>query len=193
MAVLILGLIVFLGVHSVQIVKPNLRARVIERAGNRGAWMWPYTAMAGIGLVFIIVGYGLARQGPPIIYTPTPALRHLALLLMIPVFPLLFATYIHGRIRQKLGHPMLIATLLWAIAHLMANGNLADLLLFGSFLVWAVIDWHSLRKRGANTPSEQTIPWGRNDAISIVAGGMVYVATVVGLHQWLFRVSPMAG
>lgn len=191
MAILVFGLIVFLGVHSARMVVPGMRARVIEKGGGEGAWLWPYTGLALTGLMLIILGYGLARYATPMVYSPPQALRHLALLVMVPVFPLLFATYVRGRIGQVLGHPMLIATILWAVAHLMANGSLADVLLFGSFLIWAALDWYSLVTRNGGKASQRTRPWGRNDVIAVVAGLLVYLVFIFGLHAWLFGVSPL--
>ncbi len=191
MAILIFGLIVFLGVHSVQIAIPGIRARTIKKGGGVGAWMWPYTGLAIIGLFLIILGYSLARHEAPALYYPSTTMRHLALLVMLPVFPLLLATYIKGRIKQLLGHPMLIATILWAVAHLLANGSLADLLLFGSFLVWAVLDWQSLLKREGTTTSKNAVQWSRTDAAAIMGGLLVYGVFISGLHMWLFGVSPL--
>ena len=191
MAILVFGLIIFLGMHSVQIVWPHVRTRTIAKMGSVGAWKLSFTGIAVIGLTLIILGYSLARHSAPVLYYPPAALRHLALLVMLPVFPLLFASYIKGRLTQRLGHPMLIATILWAVAHLMANGSLADLLLFGSFLVWAALDWRSLLRRDGAVVSPQPARRGRNDVISIVAGLLVYVVFIAGLHAWLFGVSPI--
>ncbi|MDD7970828.1 NnrU family protein [Roseinatronobacter alkalisoli] len=190
MTLLILGLILFLGVHSVRIVVPDIRARIIARGGGRGAWMWPYTGVAGAGFVLIILGYALARYETPILYTPLPALRHLALVVMLPVFPLLLAAYLKGRIGQIVSHPMLVATMLWGVAHLMANGTLADLLLFGGFLVWAILNRQSLiRREGGAAVAGKT--WRRKDAIALVGGLALYLAFIGGLHALLFGVSPI--
>lgn len=191
MAILVFGLIVFLGVHSVQIVRPGMRERVIQKGGSVGAWKWPYTGLASIGLLLVILGYGLARHEPTMVYVPPTGLRHVALLLMLPVFPLLFATYLKGRIRDRVGHPMLLATVLWAIAHLLVNGGLADVILFGSFLVWALADWWSVLRRTSGQQRVRSARWGPNDAISVVAGLAVYGLLVAGLHRWLFGVSPI--
>lgn len=128
MAILVFGLIVFLGIHSVQIVRPGLRERIIQKAGSVSAWKLTFSGLATIGLLLVILGYSLARYQTPVWYQPPAGLRHLALLVMLPVFPLLFATYLKGRISQLVGHPMLAATALWAIAHLLANGSMADVL-----------------------------------------------------------------
>lgn len=189
--ILILGLVLFLGVHSLQIVSPGIRDRVIERGGGVGAWKWPYLAVAAVGLILIIVGYGRARYNVPVVYYPPAGMRHLALLLMLPVFPLLFATYIKGRIGQLVGHPMLLATILWACAHLLANGSWSDIALFVAFLVWAVADWWSLRRRHANQPPRARVAWGKNDVISLVAGLITYLIVLGGLHRLLFGVSPL--
>ncbi len=190
MAILVFGLIIFLGVHSAQIVLPGLRSRVIKKGGV-GAWKLLYTGLAVIGLLLIILGYGLARHEAPLLYDPPGMLRHVALLVMLPVFPLLFATYIKGRIKQLVGHPMLLATILWAVAHLMANGSMSDLLLFGSFLIWAALDWRSVVKREGDAALQGVLRWGRNDAIAVVGGVLVYIAFVAGLHVRLFGVSPI--
>ena len=144
--VLLLGLIVFFGVHSVSIVAPGWRSAQIARRGER-AWKGIYSIAAGVGLALLIVGYGMARREPVVLYTPPVALRHVALLLMLPVFPLLFAAYLPGRLSRAARHPMLLAVKLWATAHLLANGTLADVLLFGGFLAWAVADRISVKRR----------------------------------------------
>jgi uncharacterized membrane protein len=113
-----------------------------------------------------------------------------ALLLLVFVFPLLLAAYLPGRIKAITKHPMLVATKLWAFAHLLANGTLADLLLFGSFLAWAVVDRISMKHREQRPlPGAPPSPW--NDAIAVVVGLVLYVAFVLRLHVWLFGVSPL--
>ncbi|HLR78837.1 MAG TPA: NnrU family protein [Burkholderiaceae bacterium] len=191
MAILVFGLIVFLGIHSVQIVRPGLRERIIQKAGSVSAWKLTFSGLATIGLLLVILGYSLARYQTPVWYQPPAGLRHLALLVMLPVFPLLFATYLKGRISQLVGHPMLAATALWAIAHLLANGSMADVLLFGSFLVWALADWWSVRRRGEKRQPGRPEHWRRNDAVAVVAGVAVYGVFIAGLHRWLFGVSPV--
>ena len=189
MATLIVGLVLFLGVHSLSIVNEPLRNRLHNSLGE-GAFKGLYSLAALVGLVLIVWGYGNARLDPTVIYTSPGWLRHLAMLLLIPVFPLLLATYFPGKIKAKLGHPMLVAVKLWALAHLLANGMLHDLLLFGSFLAWAVVDRISLKRRTQRPIA--TLPASKaNDAIAVVGGLAVYVVLVIWAHQWLFGVAPV--
>ncbi|MDF0748668.1 NnrU family protein [Marinobacter sp. 71-i] len=189
MTTLIVGLVLFLGVHSLSIMNEPLRNHLRASLGE-GPFKGLYSLAALVGLVLIIWGYGTARLDPTVIYTPPGWLRHLALLLLIPVFPLLFAAYFPGRIKAKLGHPMLAAVKLWALAHLLANGMLHDLLLFGSFLAWAVADRISMKRRTQRPIA--TLPTNKaNDAIAVVGGVAVYVVTVFWAHQWLFGVAPI--
>lgn len=189
MGILLLGLVIFFAVHSVSIVNEPWRNRM---AASMGEWTWKgvYAVVALAGLVLIIWGYGLARQDPVALYTPPLWLRHLSILLLVPVFPLLLAAYLPGRIKAATKHPMLLATKLWAVAHLLANGMLADVFLFGGFLVWAVVDRVSMKHR-TQRPVPSAPPSKVNDIIAIVAGLVLYVAFVLWLHAWLFGVSPI--
>jgi uncharacterized membrane protein len=187
MTLLILGLLIFLGVHSVSIIAPAWRDAQVARRGEN-AWKGLYSLLSLAGFVLIVIGYGQARLAPVVLYAPPVALRHVALLLMLPVFVLLLAAYLPGRIRTAAKHPMLLATKLWATAHLLANGNLADVLLFGGFLAWAVADRISMKRRAARpVPSA---PAGRfNDAIALVGGLALYGFFVALGHAWLIGVA----
>ncbi|MCU0812698.1 MAG: NnrU family protein, partial [Thiobacillaceae bacterium] len=143
---LIAGLVIFFGVHSISIVARDWRERTVARIGP-AAWKALYSVASLVGFLLIVGGYAQARLDPVILYQPPIWARHLAALLMLPVFPLLLATYLPGRIKAAVKHPMLAATKAWAVAHLLANGMLADVLLFGGFLAWAVIDRISAGKR----------------------------------------------
>ncbi|WP_163269185.1 NnrU family protein [Chelativorans alearense] len=189
MLVLILGLLLFLGTHSLRMAAPHLRESVTAAHG-KGAWMLPYAIASIIGFVLIVWGYGLARQDPTVLYAPPLALRHVTLLLMLPVFPLLIAAYAPGHIKAAIGHPMLIATILWGAAHLLSNGTLADLFLFGGVALWAAADWASVTRRPQGGASSRA-PSLRNDVIAVVGGLLVYVVFVSGLHWVLFGVSPL--
>ncbi|NBC13237.1 MAG: NnrU family protein [Gammaproteobacteria bacterium] len=188
---LILGLVLFLGIHSVSIVRPDWRAQAVARFGEV-PWKLGYGVVAVIGLVLIVLGYGAARATDPVLlYQPPVWMRHVSLLLMLPAFTLVLAAYLPGRIQRAVKHPMLLGVKIWATAHLLANGTLADLLLFGGFLVWAVADRISLKRR--EEPSVPRAPVGKwNDAIAVVGGLGLYVAFILFLHRWLMGVSPIA-
>ena len=192
MLVLVVGLVIFLGVHSVSIVAPGWRTATVARLGER-PWKGLYSLASGVGLALVIVGYGMARRDPVVLYTPPAALRHLALLVMLPVFPLLFAAYLPGRIRAAVKHPFLLAVKLWAFAHLLANGMLADVLLFGAFLAWAVADRISVKRRSADEAHEVPAapPGAANDAIALIGGLAVYAVFIVWAHRWIIGVSPL--
>lgn len=183
---LVLGLIMFLGVHSVAIVAPVWRDRTAARLGE---WTWKgiYSLVSIVGFVLLVWGYGEARQDPTWLYVPPHWLRVLATVLLVPVFPLLLSAYFPGRIQSALKHPMLVAVKLWALAHLLANGTLADVMLFGSFLGWAVADRISLKRR-APRPNPALPSSGVNDAIALAGGLFLYVAFVFWLHPLLIGV-----
>ena len=192
MIVFVAGLILFLGIHSISIVAPGWRLAQVAQRGE-GGWKGIYSIVAAIGLALLIVGYGMARRDAVVLYTPPAALRHLALLVMLPVFPLLFAAYLPGRIRSVAKHPFLLATKLWATAHLLANGTLVDVLLFGSFLVWAVADRISIKRRAVAEAHDAPAapPRAMNDAVALVGGLATYVVVVFWAHRWLIGVTPL--
>jgi uncharacterized membrane protein len=190
MPLLIIGLVLFLGVHSVAIFAPALRTRTIHRLGE-GAWKGLYALVSLVGFVLICYGFGLARQAPVVLYSPPIWLRHVALILMLPVFPLIIAAYLPGRIKTAAKHPMLAAVKLWAFAHLLANGMLADLLLFGGFLAWAVADRISLKRRSIPQVLRTAPPGPWNDVIAVVLGLAVYALLIGWAHLRLFGVSPV--
>jgi uncharacterized membrane protein len=191
MALLIVGLVLFLGVHSVAIASPTLRSRTVQRLGE-GAWKGMYALVSLAGFVLICYGFGLARQAPVILYSPPIWLRHVALLLMLPVFPLILAAYLPGRIKTAAKHPMLAAVKFWAFAHLLANGSLADVLLFGGFLAWAVADRISLKRRSTPQVLRTAPPGPWNDVIAVVLGLVIYALLIAWAHLRLFGVSPIS-
>lgn len=190
MSYLVLGLVLFFGIHSVAIVAPGWRDRVANAVGE---WTWKgiYSVVALAGFVLIVWGYGLARLHPIMLYAPPPELRWATVLLMVPVFPLILAAYFPGRIKATLKHPMLVATKLWAVAHLLSNGMLADVALFGSFLIWAVADRISLKHRTQR--AIPAIPTPYNDWIAIIGGLLINMIVLHGLHTWLIGRSPLPG
>jgi uncharacterized membrane protein len=189
MTYLLAGLALFLGAHSTAIVAPAWRDRMATRLGEN-AWKAVYGVVSIAGFVLLVKGYGTTRAEPVPLYMPPVALKHIAAIVMLPVFPLLLSTYLPGRIKSGVKHPMLTATKLWAVAHLLANGMLADVVLFGSILAWAVADRISLKRRPARPV--RAAPEGRfNDLIAVVAGFALYVWFVARGHLYLIGVSPM--
>lgn len=188
MAMLLGGLIVFFGIHSISIFANPLRDRLATSLGA-ARWKGLYSLISLGGFLLMIAGYSALRLEPHLLYVPPAGLRHLAALLMLPVFPLLLAAYLPGRIRRAAKHPMLVAVKFWALAHLLANGMLADVLLFGSFLVWAIADRISLKRRAPrSTPGAPERPI--NDVIVVIGGLLLYGAFAMVWHQRLFGVAP---
>lgn len=193
MTLLIAGLVLFLGIHSVAILSPQIKTAAVARMGLNG-WKGLYSLIAIAGFALLCIGYGEARVTNPVwLWQPPKGLRHLALLLLLPVFPLLLAAYLPGRIRTATKHPMLVATKLWALSHLLANGGLHDVLLFGSFLAWAVVDRISVKRRAQVTPPPSAPASRWNDLLVVLGGLALYVLFVGGLHQMLIGVSPISG
>jgi uncharacterized membrane protein len=190
MAYLCFGLLLFFAVHSTSIVAPHWRDRMVLRLGA-DAWRAGYSLLSVAGLLLIIEGFAQARAAPTVWYTPAAWTHAVARVLMLPVFPLLLAAYFPGRIRTAAKHPMLVAIKLWALAHLLANGGAADVLLFGGFLAWAVLDRVALKHRAARAvPAAPISKW--NDVIVIVAGLALYAWFALWAHLRLFGVSPLA-
>lgn len=188
---LLAGMAVFFGVHSVSIVAPAWRDRMVARLGEP-AWKGVYAIASVVGFILMIRGYSHAKLEPTVVYEPAYWLRHMAAIVMVPVFPLLLSAYFPGRIKAAAQHPMLAATKLWAVAHLLANGMLPDVLLFGGFLAWAIVDRISLKHRPARPI--KVLPERRfNDLIAVVAGFALYVWFIAWAHYRLFGVSPVTG
>lgn len=186
MSTLIVGLLLFLGMHSIAIVAPAWRDRMAAQLSH--AWRGIFAVISLLGLVLIIRGYAAARLTPQVLYVSPSWMRHVTMTLMLPVFPLFFAAHLPGRIKTALKHPMLVATKLWALAHLLSNGMLADVLLFGSFLAWAVADRISFKWRSAR--AIKTAPaTAYNDWIAIVAGLALYALFVAWAHAKLIGVA----
>jgi len=191
MTYLVAGLLLFFGVHSIAIVAPAWRDGMAVKLGD-ASWKAIYSLLSVIGFVMLVHGYGLARADPTVLYTPPAWMRHVAALLMLPVFPLLLSAYLPGRIKTAVKHPMLAATKAWALAHLLVNGNLADVLLFGGFLAWAVLDRIAVGKRTVQRkPVVTAAPSRMNDVLAIVGGLVVYVVVIAWAHQRFIGVPPL--
>ncbi|PVB63375.1 NnrU family protein [Labrenzia sp. 011] len=191
MVLLVAGLILFLGIHLLP-TAPSLRAAFVSKLGEIG-YKGLFSVISAVGFVLIVYGYGSARfDGSPLIYDPPVWMRHITLLLMIPAFIFLVAAYVPCAIRARLKHPMLVAVKTWAFTHLLANGDLASVVLFGSFLAWAVFDRISLKRRGPGAGQLEFVagkPRKWSDAAVILAGLVLYGLFVWKLHALLIGVS----
>ncbi len=195
MTYLILGLILFLAVHSVRIIADDWRTRTIARMGAL-PWKGLYSLLSIAGFVLLVWGYGQARIdniGSMVLYDPPVFTRHIAALLMLVSLVLVAAAYVpSNHIKAGLGHPMLLGIKLWAFAHLLANGRLADVILFGAFLAWAVVDFIAARRRDRAAGTVYPVGRAVNTALTVAAGVGAWVALVFGLHLWLIGVPPFA-
>jgi uncharacterized membrane protein len=192
MGLLVLGLAIFLGVHCTRIVAPHWRRATITRIGD-GPWKLIYSAVSILGFLLIIWGYGEARAAPVVLWSPPVWTQHLAVTLNVIAF-ILLAVYAlpTGRLKARLGHPMVLGVKVWAIAHLLANGTLADVVLFGSFLFWAVVDFAASRRRDRAQGVVRVAGPVRNDLFAVAAGLVAAVLMVTFLHEWLIGVHPLA-
>jgi uncharacterized membrane protein len=193
MAILVLGLVIFLGLHSTRMVSESGREKAIARIGE-GPWKGIYSLISAIGFVMIVWGFARARFEAPQLWTPPPGARHVTMLLML-VAVILFASYLFKRshITVAVHHPMLWSVFLWSAGHLLANGSAADLVLFGAFLVWSAADLASAYARNRRNGVVYPAPQLAATAGAVVAGLVVYALLIGGLHLWLFGVSPLAG
>ncbi len=193
MMLLIVGLILFLGVHLLP-TSPDLRAGLQARLGTNG-YKAVFSLLSLAGLIVIVLGYHKLQLHPgknPILWNPPGWTRHFAAGLMLPAMVLLVASVIPSRIRTTIRHPMLSAIKIWALAHLISNGDLGGVLLFGSYLAFAVYDRISVKRRGALGPLGNAKPPSVvNDVIVIVLSIALYAALLFGGHAWLFGVSPL--
>ena len=188
MVFLIFGLFIFLGVHSVRMLAPDWRARTVQSRGA-GAWKGFYSLVSLLGFVLLCWGYGQARQQPVVLWIPFAGSRHLAALLMLGSWLLLVAAYVPGNsIKSKLHHPMLLGVKVWALAHLLANGSSAQILLFGSFLLWAVACYISARQRdraaNAMYPAGRMVP----TVLTLLLGVVAWAGFALYLHKLLIGV-----
>jgi len=184
MYLLVAGLALFIGIHSISIVNESLRDRLCEQWGEK-AWKGVYTLISVVGFVLLIYGYGQARQAPVVLYETPHWFRYISYGLMLFVFPLFLAANFPGKIKAAAKHPLLAATKIWAFSHLLVNGSLADVVLFGSFLAWAVLDRISMKRR-VQRPIMALPESALNDIICVVVGLGIYAAFVFWLHaKWI--------
>jgi uncharacterized membrane protein len=190
MTLLILGLLIFLGVHSTRIVAEGWRTQMLARLGE-GGWKGVYSLLSLVGLVLIVIGYGQARMDPTVLWGSPLWVRHVAALLTLVAFVLLVATYVPGNsIKARLRHPMVLGVKVWALAHLISNNTLADVLLFGGFLLWAVLSFRAARARDRATGVGPTTGRIGPTMVAIVLGFVVWALFAFWLHGLLFGVRP---
>jgi uncharacterized membrane protein len=190
MGLLLLGLAIFLGVHSTRVVADPWRTATIARVGEK-SWKGVYSLLSIAGFVLIVIGYGAARQAPMVLYSPPVWTRHLAALLTIPAFVLVAAAYVPlNSIKRAVGHPMVAGVKLWALAHLLANGALADVLLFGGFLVWAVLSFTAARRRDRIAGTVHPAGSAGRNAITVAIGLVAWAVFAFALHGPLIGVRP---
>ena len=208
MTQLILGLILFLGAHSVRIWADGWRNQTIEAYGEK-AFKGVYALVSILGFYLLVVGYGEARLQTVALWNPPIFTKHISMLLMLLSSILLMATYIpRNHFKMRLGHPMVLSVKVWALSHLLANGNLADLVLFGSFLIWAVLNFRSARARDralllnlndAEDPAAEPLtesestnqPKLLSTIITLVGGMAIWALITFVLHAKVVGVAPM--
>lgn len=191
MGMLILGLVLFLGVHSTRIVAEGWRSTMIRRLGV-GRWKGLYALLSFVGLGLVVWGFGLARQQPVQLWAPPYFTRHVAWLLTLVSFILLAAAYVpRNAIKARLHHPMVLAVMVWAVAHLLANGNVGHVVLFGSFLVWAALSFRAARAR--DRAARTLYPSGTvsGTALTVVAGALAWAGIAFWAHGLLIGIRPV--
>jgi len=183
MLYLVLGLVVFLGMHSLRIGGDAHRDALRARLGE-GRFKAAYSLLSVAGLLLVVYGFGVARETPEVLWTPPAGMRHLTFLLTLIAMVLMVAAYVpRNSIRARLHHPMVLSVKVWALAHLVANGTLAHLVLFGGFLVWSVLVFRASRQR--DRALETVYPAGEVVPTAITAG--------LGLLLWLVMLGWLHG
>lgn len=191
MSVLVLGLVIFLGLHSVRIFAEPWRTKQIARMGEK-RWKNLYSVASVVGLVLIVWGYGIARREPVVLWARPVWAPHLAALLTLIAFILFPAAHIPGNhFKAWVRHPMVVGVGLWAFAHLVANGTSNAIVLFGAFLVWAVFDYLAALRRDAALGIVYPAGAVSKDLMAVVSGGVVWVVFAFWLHGWLIGVRPL--
>ena len=190
MGLLVLGLILFLGVHSTRIFADGWRTATIAKIGEK-PWKGLYSVLSIATFVLLVWGFSRARQNPVLLWTPPVAMRHVAALLMVIAFILFVAAYVpRNGFKARLHHPQFLSVKVWAFAHLLANGMLIDVLLFGGFLLWAVLGYTAARRR--DRAAQAVYPPGtvQGTVITIVVGLVAWALFAFWLHGWLIGVKP---
>ncbi|EPE97959.1 NnrU family protein [Rhizobium grahamii] len=193
MALLIAGIIIFLGLHLIRVIAPDLRQSMIDRLGENG-WKGVYSVLSILSLILLIYGFGQARQVTGVLYTPPVWMAHIAVTLMLIALICLVASLLPaGRIAVKTKHPMVLSVKIWAFAHLLANGETSSVLLFGAFLAWGVILRIALKRRErAGGLTLRPFVSGKYDLYAAIIGVVVWALITFKLHELLIGVAPIA-
>ncbi|MCL5425557.1 MAG: NnrU family protein [Gammaproteobacteria bacterium] len=188
MTIMIIGLLIFLGSHSVRIFAENWRQQQIAKLGQNN-WKLAYSAVSIAGLAIAIYGFGQMRLDPIYVWLPPMGMRHAVALLMLPAFIMLVAAYVPGNaIKAKLGHPMMLSVKIWALAHLLANGRLGDIIFFATFLIWAILAFKTAKKRDRLTPPTHVSTSKMATIATVVIGLVAYIVFAFYLHAVLIGV-----
>jgi uncharacterized membrane protein len=191
MSLLIVGLIVFLGAHSVRIFADSWRSAQIARMGE-GPWKGLYSLVSIAGFVLLVWGYGTARAATTVLWQPPSWTHYPAAVFVLAAFVLVVSAYVRGtRIRATLHHPMVLGVKSWAFGHLIANGTLADIVLFGSILVWAILDFAALRRRDRIGGTVYAAGTAGRDALAIAVGVAAWALFAFYLHERWIGVRPL--
>ena len=186
------GIALFVLVHSINLIAPNSRRSIIDRVGLQ-TWKLVYSLIAVVGFYLMVVGYAEARMNPTWVWQPPLWTRHASALLTLPAFILLVAAYIPGnRIKAKIGHPMYLSVKLWATAHLLANGGLHDIGLFGALLLWSILGFAVSRRRDSALGLTRQHAGFSRDASTLVIGFVAWAIFAMWLHTALIGISPFA-
>ena len=190
MAYLILGLVIFLGVHSVRIVAEDWRTRTRARLGEN-VFKGIYSVLSIFGFVLIVWGFGIARETPLVLWAPPRGLRHAASLLTLIAFVLLAAAYVpRNGIKASVHHPMVLSVKAWALAHLAVNGNLAHVVLFGAFLTWSVLNFIAARRRDRALGTRYPTGVAAGTGLTVVLGLGAWAVFAFLLHGMLIGIRP---
>ena len=191
MAVLIIGLILFLGVHSIRIFAESWRTQQIERLG-KGKWMSRYALVSLLGFVLIVIGFGQAREEGVMIWTPPIWTWHITITLMLVAFIFITAAYVpHNAVKAKLKDPMILGVKTWALAHLISNGSLAGMVLFGSFLVWAVLNFSACKRRRATEQAPALTSSAKMTVVTLLVGVVTWALMAMVIHKYLIGIAPL--
>lgn len=190
MTILLIGLALFLGVHSARIVAEDARARFIARRGE-AVWKGLYTLVSAVGMTLVVWGYGLARQQPIVLWTPPEWTRLPATLLMLASFVLFTAAYVpRNVIKARLHHPMMLGTAAWALGHLLVNHTLAGVFLFAGFLLWAVLGFRAALARDRAAAVDRPAGTLSATTVTVIVGALAWALFGVWAHQLLIGVRP---